>query len=327
MRALAAVLVLWAAGRSAALWSEWRAVPKEALAAAESAGSPDGDPVFIAQASGPRASPVDVMDFTARVRRLRVFQNHAPATLRLRVDTHFHPMTPLLAAANTPALPAATVPDIPLTPRLLSGSTAQPRRRSPRLALSGSAWALGRGGEGPGSGGTLGGAQVGTRLYLGPSSGVAATARFSAALKQPGREAALGVAWRHGPLVLLVERRFSLDRAGRNDFSLTAAGGGKRQIAGGRSVEGYAQIGVVGRDGFADAAVRTEQQLKRGVAIGLGAWGAAQPRLRRVDVGPLITLRTQRGGGSMRLAAEWRIRIAGNASPASGPTLSLGADF
>jgi hypothetical protein len=44
-------------------------------------------------------------------------------------------------------------------------------------------------------------------------------------------------------------------------------------------------------------------------------------------MGPEVRLRLPVAGGHMRLSAEWRQRVAGNARPASGPTIALVADF
>ena len=61
--------------------------------------------------------------------------------------------------------------------------------------------------------------------------------------------------------------------------------------------------------------------------MGAGAWAAAQPGLSRLDLGPQAALRLPVAGHAMTLAADWRLRAAGNAAPGSGPTLTLTTDF
>ena len=60
---------------------------------------------------------------------------------------------------------------------------------------------------------------------------------------------------------------------------------------------------------------------------GAGVWGAAQPGAARLDVGPHIALRIPAAGTSIAIAADWRFRIAGDARPGSGPTLTIASDF
>jgi hypothetical protein len=48
-----------------------------------------------------------------------------------------------------------------------------------------------------------------------------------------------------------------------------------------------------------------------------------QGRTARLDIGPSIALVHQ----GARLTADWRVRIAGQARPGSGPSLTLGKDF
>jgi hypothetical protein len=44
-------------------------------------------------------------------------------------------------------------------------------------------------------------------------------------------------------------------------------------------------------------------------------------------VGPTATLDLPLAGGSGRLSADWRFRLAGTATPGSGPALTLSAGF
>jgi hypothetical protein len=62
----------------------------------------------------------------------------------------------------------------------------------------------------------------------------------------------------------------------------------------------------------------------RQFSVGLGVWGGAQPGLYRLDAGPRVTMRVR---GNLRVHADWRQRLVGNARPGSGPALTLAGDF
>ena len=81
------------------------------------------------------------------------------------------------------------------------------------------------------------------------------------------------------------------------------------------------------REAFVDGAARLGVPIARDLSIGVGAWGAAQPGAARIDVGPQMSYRLPAFGETVRLAADWRIRIAGDARPVSGPALTLSTDF
>jgi hypothetical protein len=99
--------------------------------------------------------------------------------------------------------------------------------------------------------------------------------------------------------------------------------------------EGYAQAGMVGLqglDGFADGKASLGYRLmpgneRRSLTLGASLSGSIQPGASRLDVGPELRLRLPLGPASVRLSTEWRQRIAGNARPASGPAVTLAADF
>jgi hypothetical protein len=148
-----------------------------------------------------------------------------------------------------------------------------------------------------------------------------------------GAEAALGVDWkplRRLPVHLLAERRQALGPDGRSAFAVTLYGGVSDSPAGPFRIDAYAQAGIVGarsRDGFADGSLRVSLPLGGRIRFGAGAWAAAQPGLARLDLGPQAALRLPVAGRSVTLAADWRVRVAGNAEPGSGPTLTLATDF
>jgi hypothetical protein len=63
------------------------------------------------------------------------------------------------------------------------------------------------------------------------------------------------------------------------------------------------------------------------VSLGATLSGSAQPGATRLDLGPGLRLRLPAGHGALRLSAEWRTRISGDARPARGPAITLVADF
>lgn len=99
-------------------------------------------------------------------------------------------------------------------------------------------------------------------------------------------------------------------------------------------VRGYAQAGYVGgkfATGFADGSLVVERGAKRfergALAVGGGAWGGAQKGTERLDVGPTASMALRLGQGSVRLAADYRFRVAGDAEPSSGAALTLSTSF
>jgi hypothetical protein len=205
---------------------------------------------------------------------------------------------------------------------------------SGRLSFSG--WAMVREGEGSqlAAGGTLGGSQVGARLTYRLTPSLALSGRVSSPLEGDGAEVAVGVEWQPSaavPVKLLAERRQAIGDDGRSDFALLAHGGVSGvPVAGPVVAEAYAQAGVIGvrdRDLFADGAVKLGVPVGGGVSAGAGAWGAAQPGAARLDVGPQVTLTLPGGPAVVKVAAEWRVRVAGDAGPGSGPALTLSTGF
>jgi hypothetical protein len=231
---------------------------------------------------------------------------------------------------------AVSVLERPRTPRIgPAAATSAPLPRRPGR-WSGSAWLLARDDFGQPSlapGGTLGGSQAGGRLLYRLDRHWSLSARAYLPLRRPaGAEIAVGVDWRPFasiPVSLLAERRQAIGNEGRSAFSVTAYGGFSRAIGKGFRVDGYAQAGVVGlrsRDAFVDGSVRAVATLGR-LEVGGGAWGAAQPGASRFDVGPSISYRLPLARTAVRIEADWRVRIAGDANPSSGPALVLATDF
>lgn len=208
---------------------------------------------------------------------------------------------------------------------------------------SASAWLFVRRGEAQplAAGGTLGGSQIGGRLAYRVNRNadrpLAASLRFHAPTAHASAtEAAVGLAWKPletVPVTLLAERRIALGDEGRSAFALTAYGGiSKARLVGPVGLDAYAQAGLVGlrsRDAFVDGAARLTVPIgdEQRVSLGAGVWGAAQPGVWRIDAGPHVSARLPLAAVQARLSAEWRFRVAGDASPASGPALTLSADF
>jgi hypothetical protein len=246
----------------------------------------------------------------------------------------------LPAHAQTAARPAPGSPAALVSPEKFLQPLSETTRSTVRTSRwSGSAWLLVRqGGAGPlAPGGTLGGSQAGARLAYrfagGPSRPLALTARLSGPLGRAGAEGAVGVEWRPiaaFPFSMLAERRQALGREARSAFAFAVHGGVSRhQVARGVTLDGYAQAGIVGarsRDLFADGSASLSVGAGR-VEIGAGVWAGAQPGASRLDLGPRLSVRLPASTGSLRLSAEWRIRVAGDARPGSGPALTLGAGF
>ncbi len=99
-------------------------------------------------------------------------------------------------------------------------------------------------------------------------------------------------------------------------------------------VRGYAQAGYVGGEfatAFAYGSLVVESVAKRfehgALALGLGAWGGAQEGTERLDAGPTASMDLRVGGGTVRLAADYRFRVAGDAKPSSGAALTLSSSF
>lgn len=200
-----------------------------------------------------------------------------------------------------------------------------------------SSWALLRGAPTPGalaSGGTLGGSQAGARVTYAINRSLALSLRTTSPIGgSSGAEVAGGIRWaplKSLPLAITAERRQSISRfgGGRSDFALFVEGGLYRHPMPWRfELDAYAQAGVVGiteRDLFADAALIFTRPVYNRFSAGLGVWGGYQPGVYRLDAGPRITMRVR---DNIRAHADYRQRLVGSAQPASGPTLTLAADF
>lgn len=210
--------------------------------------------------------------------------------------------------------------------------------------LTGSVWVLARGGDAAAvaTNGLLGGSQAGARLLYrlvsAATQPLSISARLSGPLRRKGAEAALGLEWQpvaRAPVRILAERRQRVAGEGRSAFALLAHGGvSDRPVAGLLRLDAYAHAGVVGarsRDLFADGGLTLVRPLEvgrpQGPAVGAGMWGGAQPGASRLDVGPRLTTTLGAAPLRARVSLDWRFRVAGDAAPSSGPSLTIGADF
>ena len=223
--------------------------------------------------------------------------------------------------------------------------TAERRRLVRRW--SGDAYTLLRdpGPAGPAASPVLGGGQSGGTLAwtLDPLARrpLAVVARYNAASRggniDPATgQAAFGVRWQPVKGVSLsAERLVSIGVFSRDDWALRLAGGaeGKR----GQLVwSGYGEAGVLGAgDVFAGAQLRAGLPVLRlgkvALLAGPAAWASIQHgsgfTTGRVDVGPTLVLRAPLRRLAIDVSADWRFRAAGNASPGSGPALTISTGF
>jgi hypothetical protein len=228
----------------------------------------------------------------------------------------------------------------------ISGSPLAPNTesRGSKLSIYGySFWRKGAGGSSV--------AAATAAQYGGSQSGVIATYRLSGANASglfamlrtaitPGKyaeqEVAAGLRWRpvnSVPVTLTAERRVRRD--GQDQFALYAAGSAdSAPLAGGFSASGYAQAGVIpGRrtDLFFDAGMRADRPVidLAGIdlAAGIGAWAGGQRGAARLDAGPAVRSNFDIAGVKLQITADWRFKIAGNASPGSGPAVTISTGF
>ena len=340
LRFVALTLLLWTAARAVFLWP---------------VGAPEAPPVRLAaaQAAAPGAAPTITPGIAVALatpfRRQSAIAPppHSPAKQMLALEVRTMPARP---PPPSPLLPTPAAPyRALLAPAAAQGPGLVPLARPPPARdahrLSGYGWAFVRapnGGSGLAQSGQLGGSQAGMRLDYAigpdPARGLRLGARVSAPLSGKGREAAIGIGWKAGPdlpVTFTVERRIGLDRAGRDAFAAGIAGGiGDVALPADFRLDVYGQAGMVGlrrRDGYGDAAASAMRRIRAGKPIslsaGAGLWGAAQPGVSRLDIGPRLRATLQIGGASIGLGVDWRQRVAGHAAPRSGPAITLEGSF
>ena len=180
------------------------------------------------------------------------------------------------------------------------------------------------------------------RYRLGAESGRAPQAylRASSSLQGPREQvAAAGLSARPlaaVPLRVAAEVRLA-DRAGQTEVRPAAYAVTElppQSLPGGLVAEAYVQGGYVGGSSataFVDGQARLDRRLAGSddfdLRAGGGVWGGAQDGGARLDVGPSASLSFRLGDTRGRLAADYRLRVTGDAQPSSGPALTLSAGF
>ncbi|WP_343518010.1 hypothetical protein [Sphingomonas sp.] len=326
LRFVALVAFGWASARTVMLWPEGATLP-EAIEAAF--------PLRPAAAAiQPRAEPrpaTPAMPVVAAPPAAPAFLASEPAVVRGDPARISLAMLGLVSFGReeTMGVPPGTLPRRPAPPAMLA-EPAQPAR------WSASAWFVTRGGAASG-GAMLGGDQAGLRIAYHPGSGrIALFARLTAPLAGRGKEAAVGLDWQPtaAPVRVIAEYRAGLDGVPGGPALGIVAGVYAVPLPLDFQLEAYGQAGAVARkriDPFADGALRVTREIARAgdarLDVGAGAWGAAQRETARLDIGPSAIATVPLGDSAIRVAVDWRERVAGNARPGSGPALSLGADF
>lgn len=328
LRFLAAVGAGWVGVRTLLLWPT---PPIPALAAAEAS------PVTVVAASSPMASA------PARSRAPR--SPMSPSTPSARVAPDPAPAQTAEVGATetpTPIFTPAGGPDMPAIVALASSPSQTLVPIPPRPTRSPSRWSAsvfavvrGAGRDGGLSASQLGGSQLGARVAYALDGRVSVVARVASPLGRGAREGAVGVEWRplDAPVRLFAEQRIGIADA-RGGPSVGVIAGLDERLPLRFRLEAYGQAGAIGRDGieaFADGAMRATRPVatlaRMRLDLGAGVWGAAQRGAERLDVGPTLGLAVPIGGRTVRVALDWRERVAGRSRPGSGPALSVGADF
>ena len=121
---------------------------------------------------------------------------------------------------------------------------------------------------------------------------------------------------------LSVERLIPLGAATQGAFTARLAAGGRWQRLDAYGEAGVLDTGQVYAGGQARARV-----VRFGPAtLNAASWASVQtgtPDVWRVDVGPSLSASVK----GIRIEADWRQRVGGNAAPGSGPTLTVSTGF
>jgi hypothetical protein len=198
----------------------------------------------------------------------------------------------------------------------------------------------------------LGGGQSGIRLGFTPDPlakrpielfGRLAIAHDGIDAKGRSAQGAIGAAWmplgRDGPAIG-AERLIGIGREGRGAWAIRVSGGAWHMADARLPVDlsAYAEAGAIGarsRDGFAGAQALALYPVTahKGTRLGIGGgvWGSVQDNevrtASRLELGPGAQLSQRIGKGTIELRADYRFRIAGDAAPGSGPTLTVATQF
>ncbi|MFM2371210.1 MAG: hypothetical protein RIS85_932, partial [Pseudomonadota bacterium] len=194
-------------------------------------------------------------------------------------------------------------------------------------------------------GGSQTGAVVRFRLGKGDVAEPFVYLRSSLAINAPGkdREVALGFGARpfpRVPLRILAEARLQDTSTGPARVRPVATVITElpwQALPLGFRAEIYGQAGYAGgrsRTPFFDAQAVADRPLvgilppSADLRVGAGMWAGGQKDAVRLDLGPRVSMRVDLGDQApTRLALDWRLRMAGNARPGSGPALTLASSF
>lgn len=324
LRFLGAVIGGWVGVRTAMLWPVGQAIV-QAVAPAAAAEANPAALVRPAAAKVAAARPATLRQGTRSIPPAR--QAAGSVVALTPAGREMARTSPVLArSADLPLIS-------PTNEQPLAGVDAPVAFQASRWSVS--AWAILRpDGRATPFASQLGGSQAGARIAyaIDGARRIAVYARVSSAIDARQREAAVGIDWRPTrlPIHLAAERRIGIEGI-RSGTAIGAFGGmGRTRAIGSVQVEGYAQGGVIFRErpeGYADGSARATIPVTSRVDLGLGAWGGAQRGAARVDIGPTIGVTLPVARHALRLSADWRQRVAGDARPGSGPALSLGTDF
>lgn len=245
---------------------------------------------------------------------------------------------PVLYPSAEPAVPARKAAN-PF--RLEAAPAVPPRRKLAASIYAYSFWRFQAPGQGLATDGQYGGSQSGLIATIGfardaPPQLVLLLRTAIAHDNLRDREFAVGARWQpktDWPLSVTAERR--LRGVGPDSFALYLAGGrGDIRLPARFRLETYAQAGVVsGKSGghFFDAQATADRrilpQAPLPVFVGAGIWTGGQRGTTRLDIGPSLRTEIPLGALQIRLTADWRFRIRGNAAPGNGPALTLSTGF
>lgn len=246
------------------------------------------------------------------------------------------------AASETQIFPSR--PTVPTTPDVRTPPAPVPQRLA-RARWHADSWLSLRSGQGLSAAagrGTYGGSQAGgtVRYWLDQQGSSQLYLRATKALSGTREtEGAVGIGVRPAmalPVRLMAEARAS--RFGGETFlrpaALLVTEIPPIALPAGLTGEVYGQAGYVGgrfATPFADGQARVTRPVAAEgplrIELGAGAWGGAQKGAQRLDVGPTATLALTSGPAPIRLAIDYRWRVAGDAAPGSGPALTLSTGF
>ena len=193
------------------------------------------------------------------------------------------------------------------------------------------------------SNGQYGGSQTGVILsypiLTGPDPELAVYGRLTAALAPLAQEEiALGVRMHpvhNFPFSIHAEQRLAADSGGDRGTAFYVAGGtGPDHIIEKIALETYVQAGyVLGKNEthFFDGSAILQRPItvfdRKKLSVGAGVWAGGQRKITRLDVGPRADISLPLRTTSVRLAVDWRVRVAGNARPENGLAITVSTGF